>query len=153
MNRREGFGYIYVATNPTHSNIVKIGKTANPSARVKQLSSHPGVPEPFRFIFCQRVYDYHRVERLIHRAFNRLRNSKNREFFRLHPQAAVTYVKLLINTYESEQKKFLGLSTPLGKALFESRLARGEAPLGNKVFQNTLRFADSLLDTCKSPNG
>lgn len=145
MNHRGGFGYIYVATNPAHADIVKIGKSDSPAARLQQLSNHTGVPAPFRLLFSQRVYDYHRIERLIHRAFHEVRYSRSREFFRLRPGQAVIYVKMLISEYEREQDRLLASGTPLAKALYEARKARGQPPLSNNAFQKTLPYATCVL--------
>lgn len=145
MKRRQGFGYIYVATNSAYAGIVKIGKSDSPVARLQQLSNHTGVPAPFHLEFSQRVYDYHRIERLIHRAFRDVRCSRSREFFRLRPGQAVISVKMLIAEYQREQERLLATGTSLARSLYETRKARGEAPVSNRALQDALSYARRIL--------
>jgi hypothetical protein len=145
MKSREGFGYIYVATNPAHVGIVKIGKSDSPNTRIKKLSNHSGVPAPFQIIFSQRLYDYHRIERVIHRTLHSVRNSANREFFKIAPEEAVSRVQSIILQYQREQEQFLASCSPLAKAIYEARKARGGAPLSNSMVQKGLSLARRIL--------
>ncbi|MDB2668780.1 GIY-YIG nuclease family protein [Alphaproteobacteria bacterium] len=39
--------FVYILTNPTIPDLVKIGRTTNLEERLRSLSSHTGVPVPF----------------------------------------------------------------------------------------------------------
>jgi len=88
-------GYIYLLTNPTIPDLVKIGKTTNLEERVKQLSSHSGVPVPFEVYYSCEVSDPHKVEKHLHDGFGDHRVNPKREFFRINPERVVSILKLV----------------------------------------------------------
>jgi len=88
-------GFIYVLTNPTIPDLVKIGKTTNLEERVKQLSSHSGVPVPFEVYYSCEVSDPHKVEKHLHDGFGDHRVNPKREFFRINPERVVSILKLV----------------------------------------------------------
>lgn len=75
-------GYIYVLSNPSMPDLLKIGHSkATPEARMKQLSS-TGVPASFILQCCFCVRDPMKVERQVHLALAHARENPSREFFR-----------------------------------------------------------------------
>jgi hypothetical protein len=88
-------GYIYVLTNPTIPDLVKIGKTTNLEDRVRSLSSHSGVPVPFEVYYSCEVIDPDKVEKHIHDGFGDHRINPKREFFRINPERVVSILKLV----------------------------------------------------------
>ena len=88
-------GFVYVLTNPTIPDLVKIGKTINLEERVRSLSSHSGVPVPFEVYYSCEVSDPDKVEKHLHDGFGDHRVNPKREFFRINPERVVSILKLV----------------------------------------------------------
>lgn len=86
---------VYLLTNPTMPDLVKIGRTTDLEARLRQLSTHSGVPVPFECFYACEVSDSVKVERALHDAFGDHRINPKREFFRLNPDRAVSILELV----------------------------------------------------------
>ena len=78
--------FVYILTNPTIPDLVKIGRTKNLKERLKSLSSHSGVPVPFHCFFCCEVTDGSEVEKRLHFGLGDHRVNPKREFFRINPE-------------------------------------------------------------------
>ena len=74
--------YVYVFSNPAFSNLVKIGKTRDPSRRIKELSAATGVPAPYECMGVFQVKDMDKAEAALHLAFDSNRFNPKREFFK-----------------------------------------------------------------------
>lgn len=86
---------VYLLTNPTMPDLVKIGRTTDLEARLRQLSTHSGVPVPFECFYACEVTDSVKVEKALHDAFGDHRINSRREFFRLNPDRAVAILELV----------------------------------------------------------
>ena len=95
-------GFVYLLTNPSYDkDKVKIGRVESDDiqklkARVRALSSHPGVAEPFELRYAVRVDDVHKAENLLHDAFGWVRKNKRREFFDIAPEKVEAAMKLTL---------------------------------------------------------
>ena len=90
------YGFIYCLSNPSMPGIYKVGKTDRaPSQRCFELSNSTSVPEPFYILFYVEVDNALQTERVLHREFDTVRVSPNREFFQCEP--LVIYNWLLSN--------------------------------------------------------
>jgi hypothetical protein len=88
-------GYLYILTNPSLSNMVKIGKTTrNPRDRINELSAATGIPTPFVLAFDAYVEDCDKAEAYVHARLEKdgYRVAKNREFFRIDLSTAIASV-------------------------------------------------------------
>ena len=86
---------IYVLTNPAFPDHVKIGKTKNVERRVKELSRHSGVPEPFEIYYACEVTDAAKVEKHILAALGDYRKNMNREFLKIEPDKLKLILQLV----------------------------------------------------------
>lgn len=86
---------VYLLTNPTMPDLVKIGRTIDLETRLRSLSTHSGVPVPFECYYACEVVDSVKVERALHEAFGDHRINPKREFFRLNPERAVAILELV----------------------------------------------------------
>jgi hypothetical protein len=86
---------VYLLTNPTMPDLVKIGRTTDLESRLRQLSTHSGVPVPFECFYACEVADSVKVEKALHDAFGDHRINSRREFFRLNPDRAVAILELV----------------------------------------------------------
>jgi hypothetical protein len=86
---------IYLLTNPTIPDLVKIGRTTNLEQRIRSLSSHSGVAVPFECFHASEVADANEVEQRLHDAFADHRINNKREFFRIHPERILSILKLI----------------------------------------------------------
>ncbi|MCZ8325402.1 MAG: GIY-YIG nuclease family protein [Sphingomonadaceae bacterium] len=86
---------VYLLTNPTMPDLVKIGRTTDLESRLRSLSTHSGVPVPFECFYACEVADSVKVERALHDAFGDHRINPKREFFRLNPDRAVAILELV----------------------------------------------------------
>ena len=79
---------VYILTNPTIPDLVKIGRTTDLDERLRSLSSHSGVPVPFECYYCCEVEDGADVEKRLHFGLGDHRINPKREFFRINPERA-----------------------------------------------------------------
>ena len=73
--------YVYALTNPAMPGIVKVGKTQDVQQRVRNLSSHSGVPVPFEIELAVKVEDAKRLEDALFSVLRGSRVNQKREFF------------------------------------------------------------------------
>ena len=77
-------GYIYALSNDSMPKMLKIGFThRNPEKRVSELSSHTGVPTPFKLLYYKYVLNCQFIEEMVHKKLKNYRVSNNREFFKI----------------------------------------------------------------------
>jgi hypothetical protein len=82
-------GFVYIAVNPAHRDLVKIGGTErDPEERVKELAT-TGVPYDYVVVHAERVTDWPAVERALHHRFAADRIAPNREFFAVTARTAI----------------------------------------------------------------
>ena len=86
--------FVYILTNPSIPDLVKIGRTTNLKKRMRSLSSHSGVPVPFECYYCCEVENSKEVENRLHVGLGdpRIKINPKREFFRISPER----VKMLL---------------------------------------------------------
>lgn len=96
----EGKYWVYVLSNKSMPNIVKIGYTKlPPEERAKQVSIGAGVPTPFIVEFAFKCHEGEFLEHEIHKHLNAYRVSNNREFFGISVNEAIGVVKELGQKY------------------------------------------------------
>ncbi len=86
---------IYILTNQVIPDLIKIGRTNNLERRVKELSSHSGIPVPFEVYYACVVGDSVKVENKVQHAFGDHRINPKREFFRINPERVVSILQLV----------------------------------------------------------
>ena len=83
-------GFVYLLSNPSMPNIVKIGSTERTlKERVAELSSTTGVPTPFvieHYLMVENPFDF---EMAIHEELSEFRVNNNREFFNISIDKAI----------------------------------------------------------------
>ena len=89
-------GIIYVLTNPSMPDLVKIGRTSqgDVSSRISQLYT-TGVPLPFDCVRAVSVNDAIGVEKALHKAFEPNRLNQNREFFEISVEQVTSLLDLV----------------------------------------------------------
>ena len=88
-------GTVYVLTNPAMPDLVKIGKTTRDvSLRLSDLYT-TGVPLPFECEYAAKVKDVDQTEKAFHLGFKKDRVNIKREFFKIDPEQAIAFLKLL----------------------------------------------------------
>ena len=80
--------FIYIVSNPSIPQKVKVGRTTNLKQRIKQLQT-TGVPTPYRYEFVALVDDSVSAEKTAHNALRFHRVASNREFFDVSPEIAI----------------------------------------------------------------
>jgi hypothetical protein len=101
-SNREGDGdsWVYVLSNPSIPNQLKIGSTQkNPDVRAKQLSRGTGVPTGFVVEFAFKCFNAEAAEKEIHKVLGDCRVSKDREFFMVSIQEAEDIVRKVGKKY------------------------------------------------------
>lgn len=87
-------GFVYVLTNTSMPNIVKIGLTSYlPEDRAKQLFN-TSVPTPYEVAFRLMTSHPRAVEKKAHELLSDFRINKNREFFEISVKLAIEKVRL-----------------------------------------------------------
>jgi hypothetical protein len=99
-------GYIYVLINEHMVGLVKIGfTTRDVKERVRELSSHTGVPGKFELVEYYESSDVERDEKEIHRILNKYKLVRS-EFFNLPQEVACDIIKQVISVVQpSSQEK------------------------------------------------
>ena len=97
-------GSVYILSNPSMPNIVKIGVTQDSVAnRCKTISKPTGVPTPFEVEYECTVDNCYKIEKALQAAFAPYRVSENREFFKVSP-AQVTAILQLVQQENSPRR-------------------------------------------------
>ncbi len=103
-------GFVYVMSNPSFSDLLKIGRSkSDPSQQRDEQLYTTGVPDPFIVEYYALVGDEVLVERRVHEYFSYCRHREEREFFRLNRIAAVKVIRQLAEQYSVlhwEHKEF-----------------------------------------------
>ena len=86
---------VYLLTNPSMPDIVKIGFTSDLTVRMRSLYSS-SVPVPFECYFACTVEDMNFVEKQLHDGFDDFRVNPKREFFRIDPERVVSILKMVM---------------------------------------------------------
>ena len=89
-------GFIYIMSNPSFPDRIKIGKSKkDPTTdRVSELNQ-TGVPEPFKVEYYAFVEDEDYLEKAVHSKFLTKRPNKNREFFSVDCVEAIDAIRQL----------------------------------------------------------
>ena len=99
-NRGEGNQWVYILSNPSIPDVLKIGFTnLTPELRAKQLSSSTGVVIPFKVEWAFKCFDGNRMEAEVHSALKEYRISNQREFFQVDLEEAKSVIKLIGERY------------------------------------------------------
>jgi hypothetical protein len=89
-------GIVYILTNPSIPNMIKIGMTTveDVKSRMAQLYT-TGVPLPFECVYAAKVANHEKVEKALHIAFGPDRVNPKREFFEIEATQAIAIIKLM----------------------------------------------------------
>jgi len=96
-------GIIYILTNPSFPDWIKIGRCSNLERRISSLSNNTCLPFPFECFYACRVKDPSKVESTLHFIFNQFRLSSKREFFDIDPEQVIAALSLLHDVIEIPQ--------------------------------------------------
>jgi len=153
LNIKVVTGYIYVISNPSMPNLLKIGYTTrNVKERIAELDSSSGVPEPFciESVFASSAPELE--ERRIHAALNEYRLSANREFFKLDTKLAIQSIGSTLSNnpvycknpelHINKQSKKLVEITPEERNKIISRIHKLSYC---SLYDEALNLVDSLL--------
>jgi hypothetical protein len=100
INRGDGNQWIYILSNPTIPDTLKIGYTnLSPELRAKQISSSTGVVVPFKVEWAFRCFDGSLMENEVHIALKEYRISNQREFFQVDLEEAKNIIILIGKKY------------------------------------------------------
>jgi hypothetical protein len=96
----DGDSWIYILTNKTMPNLVKIGFTADsPDKRAKQISRSTGVPLEFSVAYAFKCFNAHAFERELHQYLKSHRINNDREFFQITVTEAKDAILMLGKRY------------------------------------------------------
>ena len=97
-------GSVYILSNPSMPNIVKIGVTQDSvENRCKMISKPTGVPTPFEVEYECTVGDCYKIEKALQAAFAPYRVSENREFFKVSTAQVTAILQLVQQENITEQ--------------------------------------------------
>lgn len=83
-------GFVYLLSNPSMPNIVKIGSTERTiKERISELSSVTSLPTPFVVEYYLIVEDPMMFEKSLHEEFKEYRVNEKREFFQISVEEAI----------------------------------------------------------------
>jgi cold shock CspA family protein len=136
-------GWVYILSTREMPNILKIGMTTrNVGERVKEINSATGMLYPLSARAIFRVKNAREAERLIFSELDSYRIRKDREFFNIEFQKAVT----LINDYLQIENKKLGSIAKL--KWFDKSLGYGFLIDGNniEIFLHKSQFKNANND-------
>mgnify|MGYP001385998277 CR=1 FL=1 len=84
---------IYILTNQSMPDTIKIGITDNLERRIKELDN-TSMPLPFECYYAVEVEDASKIEKKIHEGFDDKRVRQNREFFSATPEQAKSILEI-----------------------------------------------------------
>ena len=90
-------GIVYILTNESMPDIIKIGRTKDLPKRLKDLDN-TSTPLPFECFYAVEVDDAKTVEALLHETFDDKKVRPKREFFNCTPEQAKSALKIAEKT-------------------------------------------------------
>ena len=84
---------VYILTNQSMPNTIKIGVTENLERRIKELDN-TSTPMPFECYYAVEVKDASIIEKKIHEGFDDKRIRQNREFFSVSAEQAKSILQI-----------------------------------------------------------
>ena len=100
----EGDSWVYVLTNKTMPNLVKIGFTdKTPDKRAEQVSRGTGVPVKFSVAYAFKCFNAHALENEIHKHLMAYRVNNDREFFQISVDEAKDVILKLGQRYTNNK--------------------------------------------------
>jgi len=135
-------GWVYILTNPSMPNILKIGKTSkHPLERVAELSAPTGIPTPFQLAYYQPCRDINFVEKEMHARFDSKRVRDNREFFLVSLFKAASTLDGIVGTFSNFEPR-----TPYAE-LFNTFEEREDGKLNAMEIEECRILKESLKKT------
>lgn len=97
---REGDEWVYILSNPSIPDIIKIGYTkSDPFNRAIQISRGTGVPQEFNVEWAYKCFKGERIEQEVHKYFKKYRVNPQREFFRVSLEEAKNVIEQIGEKY------------------------------------------------------
>jgi TPR repeat protein len=97
QSSQKGTGWVYILSNKTFPNLVKIGMTTKtPEERAKGLDN-TGLPYRYVVEYKIRVNNHHKLEQAVHRDMKYYREDKGKEFFRCTVEDAIKSINKIIS--------------------------------------------------------
>ena len=84
-------GFVYVATNESLDDVIKVGISADPVSRIRKLKT-TGVPTPFSIAWAHMFKQPQVIESAFHEYFRSCRVANDREFFKMSVEEATEYL-------------------------------------------------------------
>ena len=84
---------VYILTNQSMPETIKIGITDNLERRIKELDN-TSTPLPFECFYAVEVQDASKIEKKIHEGLDDKRIRQNREFFNVSPEQAKSILEI-----------------------------------------------------------
>ena len=88
---------VYILSNPSMPDLIKIGHTKDLGQRMYNLSHHTGVPTDFKLEFAGTIKNDMPAETFLHAAFDDKRVNSKKEFFKMSAEYAWNTLKKLID--------------------------------------------------------
>ena len=100
VERGEGDQWVYILSNPTTPNLLKIGYTKlDPDTRAAQISRATGVALPYKVEWAFKCFNGEQLEGEVHNYLREYRVNNNREFFEVELNEAKKAVMKLGENY------------------------------------------------------
>ena len=98
---------IYIFTNPSFPEWIKIGRCSDVTKRLASLSNNTCLPFPFECFYACEVEDSKEIEFKLHSIFDHSRISARREFFHVDPEQVIAALSLIseANQIKTETKE------------------------------------------------
>jgi hypothetical protein len=146
---------VYILTNQSMPETIKIGITDNLERRVKELDN-TSTPLPFECYYAVEVQDASKIEKKIHEGLDDKRIRQNREFFNVSPEQAKSILEIAeVMGGKNVTPQNDIVETPQDKeALEKSRKIRKRFnfEMINIPPKTTLHFAKDSTITCEVYN-
>lgn len=140
---------IYLLTNPSLPDLVKVGRTSNLQERMRSLYNS-STPVPFECFYACEVDDAEEVEKRIHNAFVNNRVNPKREFFRINPECIREVLKLIEKNDITPNADIVEDSSDLNALNHEKEIrSRFKFTMVNILPNSTLQFSKDETITAK----
>ncbi len=97
----EGDQWVYVLSNPSTPDLLKIGYTKKiPEERAKQISSATGVALPYKVEWAYKCFNGETIEREVHHKLEDYRVNNQKEFFQISLEEAKQAITLVGNKFK-----------------------------------------------------